>query len=334
MILVNLPKDMGDGMICVPALHAIFNHCAKIKEPMAVIGASLSYNWAKEMSGLSLPHFIDVKNPGDQLDIAAANATMAVNLNFHGDAPAEILNAGVPVYEPTRMELVVGDDRADFGDGAIIGKKHIFTMIEDALRSAGIVAENANLPLPSLPASTLTHTAVAQVQALYGVPEKYALIVPVCAANRPLKRWQEEKFIAIAQDLMARGITPVLMGGPVDDEKALCQRIVDATGGTAMSLCGKTSLIDAGALAKGAQVTFSNDTGLMHIAAYAGGKTVGIYGYYNDPATWQPLVENSFVLQGTPKIQDISVEKAKDVINQAIGYRARGVTITMKNSVK
>lgn len=329
MIFVNLAKDMGDGLICVPALRAIFNHCARNRIPLVVGGSKLSYSWAKEMSGLNLPHFIDMASPENQLDVAAQHAQMAVNLNFHADIPEAFTRAEVPVYEPLRMELVAGD-RADFGDGAIVGQKHILNLIEDALRAAGIVAENAALPLPSLPAEAVSAQTVLSVQEKFGVSGDYALIVPICAANRPMKRWQEEKFTEIAQGLAARGIVPVLMGGPLDEEKALCQRIVDAAPG-AITLCGQTSLNEVGALAKGARVTFSNDTGLMHIAAYAGGATVGIYGYYNDPKTWQPLVDNFHVLQGTPKIQGITVEQARAAIDTAMGVAGRGITNRFKN---
>ena len=40
----------------------------------------------------------------------------------------------------------------------------------------------------------------------------YALLAPGSAPHRPAKRWPAERFAALAHELAARGVTPVLLG--------------------------------------------------------------------------------------------------------------------------
>ncbi len=305
LLLLNLPRDLGDCLFCVPAVQAIRQAAMDRGADLLCIGSKRSKDWVESMAGVSLPW----QDTGTQ-PLAAGDAMrthLLLNLDFYDHSLGDKY-PGLPLYEPAAME-VVSEDRADFGAGAVVGQKHIFQLIEDCLKNAGILTQDTTLPLPALPEKIYAESPLQDVVQKFDLPEKYGLLVPVCAANRPFKRWQPEKFVAIAKDMQANGITPVLIGGPSPDEKNLCAALAQEIGGDVKNLCGETGILEIAQLARGAAFTLGNDTGPTHIAAASAAPVFTLYGYYNDPKTWQSLTpdQTAKVIQG-PKIQDIRVE--------------------------
>jgi len=99
------------------------------------------------------------------------------------------------------------------------------------------------------------------------------------------KRWDAERFGALAVRLTAHGYRPLLIGGPPDHEAAEMARA--ASNGTATDLCGRLSLTAVGALLQRSRLLVSNDTGVMHLAAAVGTPVVGLFGP-TDPALYAP----------------------------------------------
>ncbi|MEX2454501.1 MAG: glycosyltransferase family 9 protein [Rhodospirillaceae bacterium] len=118
----------------------------------------------------------------------------------------------------------------------------------------------------------------------FGLPARFAMMVPGGAAHRPAKRWPEAHYADIGRLFAAAGIAPVVAGGP--DEAALAGRIAAACGG--ISLAGRTSFADLAALARAAEAAVGNDTGPMHIAATAGCRSVVLFSAESDPALTAP----------------------------------------------
>ena len=103
---------------------------------------------------------------------------------------------------------------------------------------------------------------------------RYALLNP-CAAW-PNKRWPPARLAAVASELRDRhNLMSVVLWGP--GEVDLAREVVALAGGCAI-LTPETSIADLLALAKGAAVMVSGDTGPTHIAAALGTPLVGIYG--------------------------------------------------------
>lgn len=317
VILLNLPRDLGDGLFCAPALARIKTYAGENGMDLVTIGAKHRHGWAETMSGMALPWHDTAAAPVPPQTLARTR--LAFNFDFYDHAMSDTYPA-IPVYQPEKME-VVEKDTPQFGAGAVVGKKHVFDLITDCLRDAGVLKAGENLPLPAMPAPVLSDENVCAAQKKFGIDagEKYALIVPVCAANRPFKRWQSEKFAALAAHFAAEGITPVLIGGPAAEEKQTCADLAARIGSAAKNICGQTSLADIAALARGAVFTFGNDTGPTHIAAAGGGPVLTLYGYFNDPATWQSRTPegNARPLTG-PRIQDITLQTAIDAVRAAI----------------
>lgn len=103
---------------------------------------------------------------------------------------------------------------------------------------------------------------------------RYALLNP--GAAWPNKRWPAERLGSVAEAIRARhGLPSVAMWGP--GERELAEATVAASSGSAI-LSPPTTVADLVALARGASLMISGDTGPTHIAAAVGTPLVALYG--------------------------------------------------------
>jgi heptosyltransferase-1 len=103
---------------------------------------------------------------------------------------------------------------------------------------------------------------------------RFALINP--GAAWPNKRWPPARFGAVARALFERHRLPsVVLWGPGED--VLAQEVAAASNGAA-SIAPPTSIADLVAVARGAAVMVSGDSGPAHIAAAVGTPLVSIHG--------------------------------------------------------
>jgi len=145
--------------------------------------------------------------------------------------------------------------------------RHVVTINLGLLRVLGVTAADPEFPI----AQVESEAARAASRQTGG---RYALLNP-CAAW-PNKRWPPERFSMVAAELRARhGLMSVVLWGP--GEEALAAAVVEAADGAAV-LAAKTSIADLVALARGAALMVSGDTGPTHVAAAVGTPVVGIYG--------------------------------------------------------
>ena len=103
---------------------------------------------------------------------------------------------------------------------------------------------------------------------------RYALLNP--GAAWPNKRWPPSRFGAVAVSLRERHrLASVALWGP--GEQSIAEAVVASSNGAAI-LSPPTSIADIVALARGAALMISGDTGPTHIAAAVGTPIVGIFG--------------------------------------------------------
>jgi ADP-heptose:LPS heptosyltransferase len=96
-----------------------------------------------------------------------------------------------------------------------------------------------------------------------GIKPPFALIVPGSSKlHADDKRWPLENYLAVADHFYAKGLHPVLVGGPDEDFSA---SLPDNS--FFLDISGKTSLADMVGITKAASFAVGNDTGLMHLAA-------------------------------------------------------------------
>lgn len=159
---------------------------------------------------------------------------------------------------------------------------HFTAKLAEQLRAAGIEL----VPPPDL-------SWLGGEQA-FDLPRPYALLAPGAAPTRPEKRAPAGLFAAIGIDLLAQGITPVLIGTKA--ERAVLAEVAAACPG-AVDLCDRTTLGDVAALARGAVVGIGNDTGPMHLMGTAGCPVVVLFSAASDPHRIAPRGPAVRVLQ-------------------------------------
>ncbi|MBV8170073.1 MAG: glycosyltransferase family 9 protein [Alphaproteobacteria bacterium] len=174
-------------------------------------------------------------------------------------------------------------------------RDHIHTLDRQAgqLRGAGIAA----VPPPDL------SWVVADV-ARFELPRRYALLAPGAAAHRPEKRWPEASFAALARDLLARGVTPALLG--TAEERPILRTIAAAAPGT-RDLAGETNLEELVGLGRDAALSVGNDTGPMHLLTVAGSPAIVLFSHASDPALCAPRGPGVEILRA-PSLAELPVE--------------------------
>lgn len=189
----------------------------------------------------------------------------------------------------------------------------------DQLAEAGIVE---HLPEGAAPGPDLgwavaaARAASPDVFARLAIPERYALLAPGASPGRPRKRWPTEAFAALARELEAMGLTPVVLGGP--QEVVIGQAVAAAAPSTILA-AGKTELVDVAALGARAAVLIGNDTGPTYLAALAGAPAVVLFSSDSDPALCAPRLPRFKVLQN----DDLGDLQPGEVLNTAtllLGY--------------
>lgn len=161
----------------------------------------------------------------------------------------------------------------------------------------------------------------------------FALLNP--GAGWPNKRWPIDRFSEVGSWLAStHGLLPVVLWGP--GEQDVAARIVDGSRGAA-ALAPKTGVVDLLALARGARLMLSGDTGPLHLAAAVGAPIVALFGP-SDPARNGPWNPEDISLsryrecvchyerrcrRDLPCIEEISVEEVRDAIDRRLAAAGR-----------
>jgi heptosyltransferase I len=161
-------------------------------------------------------------------------------------------------------------DAHDPGRGGIYDPRetrHVVEINLGLLAAIGIRAGRPEFPID------VVESAVAR-RALDESGGRYALLNP--GAAWPNKQWPPARFGAVAAALRDRhGLRSVVLWGPGEESLA---RAVAAVASGAAIVAQRSTIADVVALARGATVMVSGDTGPTHLASAVGTPLVGIYG--------------------------------------------------------
>ena len=162
------------------------------------------------------------------------------------------------------------------------------------------------LAIAGIPATPAPDLAWASADiALFGLPERYLLLVPGGAAHRPEKRWPASHYAQLARLALGSGLAPIVLG--TAPERPLAEVIVAQAPGT-RSLAGATSLLELAEIARGGLAAIGNDTGPMHLIAAAGTPAVILFSAASDPNLTAPRGRNITILQHD-RLSDLAAEE-------------------------
>ncbi len=129
------------------------------------------------------------------------------------------------------------------------------------------------------------------------------------------KAWPPGHYAELARTLAADGASVWVLGGP--NETPVAQQIAAVGGPRVRDLTGD-DLRNAILALAAADVAVTNDSGLMHVAAAIGTRTVAIFGP-TSPWHWRPLNPVAAILE--PPGDDAARERARHGGNPAVAHR-------------
>ncbi|MCK9914783.1 lipopolysaccharide heptosyltransferase II [Microbacteriaceae bacterium K1510] len=129
------------------------------------------------------------------------------------------------------------------------------------------------------------------------------------------KAWPPEHYAALAKALAQEGASVWVLGGPADT--AIAQQIV-AAGGPRVRDLTSNDLRNAVLALAAADISVTNDSGLMHVSAAIGAPTVAIFGP-TSPWHWKPLNPVSAILE--PPGDELARQRARLEGNDAVSHR-------------
>jgi ADP-heptose:LPS heptosyltransferase len=203
---------------------------------------------------------------------------------------------------------------------------HVIDKTLSLLAPLGVVDRAARFPL------SVPRTAVAaSLQDRFG-PRGYALINP--GAAWPNKRWPAVRFGSLAAAIdREHALRSIVLWGP--GEEPLAASVATASNGAAEP-APATTIPDIFALAKGARLMVSGDTGPLHIGGAVGTPLVALFGptYPERNGPWSPhdiavsrVTACSCLYQrqcsrSTRCIDDVTVDEVADAVRRRL--RAHG----------
>jgi heptosyltransferase-3 len=300
-VLVVRLRSIGDTVLTTPSLFALRRFL-----PEAQIDILLEDWVAPVLDGSGLIDRV-ITIPRES---TTARARMARELrttrydvvyNLHGGTTATLLTratgakhrVGFENYQYARLHNHAAPSPLD------IWQRPKLHSVEQQLALIGWTG----VPVTDRPATKLavTESALQSVSAklraaAFDDDVQFAVVHP--AAAFATKQWATEKFARVAEELSARGLTPVAIVSP--QENQLAESLISQSAARVIALAD-LSLPEVTALASRARLFVGNDSGIAHIAAAAGAACVVIFGSSN-VAHWRPWTTrpNEVVLEEMP----------------------------------
>jgi len=104
----------------------------------------------------------------------------------------------------------------------------------------------------------------------------FAVVQPT--SRWTFKCWTEDGMAGVISHLADLGFAPIVTSGPAPVEVAQAERIRERAGGRAVSLAGRLSLKELGAVIASARLFVGVDSAPMHVSAAVGTPTVALFG--------------------------------------------------------
>jgi heptosyltransferase-2 len=288
-VIIRSPNWVGDAVMCLPSIEYL-----KEKIPASHI-AVVAKDWVKEifLNHPAVDEIISLNKPKNALikDIRKSNfdtgilftnslssalffflAGLKKRIGYKTDLRSLFLTDGIPL--PENLDKLHQRD-------------YYFEIVKK------MVPGNETPKNPSLYLNSEEIKNADKILGNMGIKEDFK-IVGICpgASYGPAKRWQIERFRALAEQLTRNRKVEVLIFGS-NKEKELGEIVKQGINNT-LNLCGKTTTRELMALIKKCDVFITNDTGPMHIASALDVNVVAIFGP-TIPGRTAPLGEATII---------------------------------------
>ena len=158
-------------------------------------------------------------------------------------------------------------------------KRYVFWRADKTKSKADQLASLLNLD--NTPSAHLWTSAATRERADALLPQGREIICLAPKSNSPKKDWPIERFAELAQRMSRDGRTFAVLATKAQQE-SIRPLTESLPGDCIIDLSGQTDLMTAYAVIERSSLFVGNDSGLLHMAAASGVRSVGIYGPTND----------------------------------------------------
>ncbi|WP_421903066.1 glycosyltransferase family 9 protein [Maridesulfovibrio sp.] len=222
---------------------------------------------------------------------------------------------GVQVLRQNKYEMIVnlsirsqaadlaGELQAEVKLGPVASKEGVTHILGNwQLYRASVVENNrhnlfhwADLnALDCVPLSNLASTRWPLPRTLHKDSNRIGLFL---GASEEVKRPSVRFWADLCSELLAKGLRPVLFGGPM--EQGMGQEVARLCKGPILDMSGKLKLGELIAVGQSLQLFITPDTGPMHLAAWSGLKVLNLSMGNVNPWETGPYQNDHFVLRST-----------------------------------
>lgn len=184
-------------------------------------------------------------------------------------------------------------------------------------KALGIPNEEPQWAMPSL-----THIDIGQ---WFNPNKKYIVICP--AASNAERNWHAQGYVAVAEQMLAKGFQVILCAGESTTEQQLSNDIFNGVTKNVenysgmVNLYGQTNLLQLLAILQKATLVIAPDTGPAHMAVTVNTPVIGLYAHSN-PARTGPYLYPQYVVSVYE--QAVKQQYNKDVMELPWGTRVKG----------
>jgi lipopolysaccharide heptosyltransferase II len=142
------------------------------------------------------------------------------------------------------------------------------------IRAVGIDTDNKDYQF-SIPESSVKSAESILEKTGIGADDEFFVINP--GGNWLAKRWPEQRYAGLCKELKAIYGKRIFLTGAFKDRE-LSEEITRMSNGSAINICGKTTLKELAVIMRKAKVVVANDSGPMHIAISQKAPTIALFG--------------------------------------------------------
>lgn len=284
--------NLGDVLCAIPAIRAL--RASYPEAHINLVGLPWMADFAKRFSHyfdgfVSFPGIAGLPEQPIDLDAfthflhreRAANYDLVLQMHGKGSVTNPVVamfaNRHVAGYYEPGEYCPATDTFMPYPEGLPEIERHIALM-----KFLGIPAQGRALEFPVSPVELAEAETLLAEQGVRD--DAYICIHP---GARDIRRWwAPRKFAQVADALAEKGYTIVFTG--TSQEYEAVEHVREKMSGHSINLAGKTELGVLGALISRASLLVSNDTGVSHVAAATGTRSVVIF-LASDPDRWAPL---------------------------------------------